>query len=78
MSKEIPFILNPNSLEGSLMNKGTSVPVILCGPAIYFALLRIFSLSSRIISVSNAYEAEFPASKTNPPSNPAFLFADST
>lgn len=48
------------------MNKDTSVPVIHRSPAIYFALLWIFSLTSRLISVSNAYEAEFPASKTNP------------
>ena len=53
---EIPFYLNPISLEEGLMNKETYVPVIYCSPAIYFALFRIFRLSSRLTSLPNTDE----------------------
>lgn len=57
---EIPFILNPNSLEESLMNMDSYVPVIHRSPVIYFAFLRIFCLSSRLTFLSNTDEAEDP------------------
>jgi len=60
------------------MSEIVAVLVIHRVHAINFILLRILSSSSRLTSLSNTNEAEILPSIINPPSDPAFLFADST